>query len=149
MIALTMYLVRYCLLVEFDGTGFVQVTYTLSNFGFFLLVLSTVLIAAGGNIINDYFDTSIDAINKPTKLIIGVKISRRIAMLAHIIMSTLGILTGIFLAWKLHHIRLGLINIFSVTLLWYYSRLFKRRILVGNIVIAFLSGLVPLVVALF
>ena len=50
---------------------------------FLLLVLSTVLIAAGGNVINDYFDTRIDRINKPGKVIVGRTVRRRVAMTAH------------------------------------------------------------------
>ena len=38
---------------------------------FVLLVVSTVLIAAGGNVINDYFDMRIDRINKPGAVIVG------------------------------------------------------------------------------
>ena len=43
---------------------------------FFLLVFSTILIAAGGNIINDYFDVKADRINKPEKLILTKHIKR-------------------------------------------------------------------------
>ena len=50
---------------------------------FLVLVLSTVLIAAGGNVINDYFDTRIDRINKPGKVIVGRTVRRRVAMTAH------------------------------------------------------------------
>jgi 4-hydroxybenzoate polyprenyltransferase len=46
------------------------------EFDFFLLVFSTLLIAAGGNIINDYFDVKADRINKPEKLIITKNISK-------------------------------------------------------------------------
>ena len=37
---------------------------------FILLIISSLLIAAAGNIINDYFDLNIDEINKPEKKII-------------------------------------------------------------------------------
>jgi 4-hydroxybenzoate polyprenyltransferase len=59
-----------------------------------LLVLSTVLIAAGGNVINDYFDTRIDRINKPGDVIVGRTVKRRVAMTAHGVLSGLGLLLG-------------------------------------------------------
>lgn len=55
----------------------------MSSFDFFLLVISTVLIAAAGNVINDYFDQRTDRVNKPQETIVGVHLSRRIAMAAH------------------------------------------------------------------
>jgi len=50
---------------------------------FALLVFSTLLIAAAGNIINDYFDVRADRINKPHKLIITKHIKRRWAIVYH------------------------------------------------------------------
>src|ERR1035438_5781171 len=121
-IALTMYLTRYCLLsdLNFQVIG-------LNDYGFALLVLSVVLIAAAGYIINDYFDTRIDAINKPEKLIVGVKVSRRRAMLYHTVFNILGVLIGFYLAWQINKLIIGWINVISVTLLWYYSRYFKKK----------------------
>ncbi|MFM7758217.1 MAG: UbiA family prenyltransferase, partial [Crocinitomicaceae bacterium] len=48
--------------------------YQKANFNFldyFLLVFSTVLIAAAGNMINDYFDIKADRVNKPDRLIVS------------------------------------------------------------------------------
>ena len=150
-IALTMYLTRYCLLLEFDGQAlkFVPLAFTLNNVGFALLVLATLFIAAAGYIINDYCDTRIDAINKPERLIIGVSVSRRKAMFAHTILSSLGVIIGFWLAYEIHHIIYGWVNVITVGLLWYYSTNFKKHFLIGNIVIALLSGLISVVVGLF
>jgi len=52
----------------------------MSELDFFLLSLSTVMIAAAGYIINDYFDLKIDRVNRPDKIIVGKYIKRRIAM---------------------------------------------------------------------
>src|SRR5688572_26414348 len=43
----------------------------LSSLDFSLLVFITTLIAAGGYVINDFYDTEIDKINKPGKWIAG------------------------------------------------------------------------------
>jgi len=67
---------------------------------FFLLVFSTVLIAAAGNIINDYFDVKADRINKPEKLIITKHISRRWAILTHWTFNGIAFSIAIFLSVK-------------------------------------------------
>ena len=64
----------------------------------FLLSLSTVLIAAGGYLINDYYDIKIDYVNRPQKVVIGRSISRRIAISLHTSFNFLGIAIGIFLS---------------------------------------------------
>src|ERR1035437_5604847 len=53
----------------------------------FLLISATILIAAGGYVLNDYFDVKIDAINKPDKLIIGNQLSRQKEMFLHHILT--------------------------------------------------------------
>ena len=79
----------------------------------FLLSCSTVLIAAAGYIINDYYDVKIDFINKPERVVIGRSIARRYAILFHVALSCMGILIGGYLS-----LRVGALNIGSVFLLW-------------------------------
>ena len=59
---------------------------------FWLMVLATVLIAAGGYVINDYFDLKIDRINRPESVVIGERLSKQSAMRLYIA------LTGLF--WR-------------------------------------------------
>ena len=68
-IAFTMYLMRWFIMEPFVELH--QLQLQMSEFHFGLLVISTVFIAAGGYLINDYFDLKIDKINKPEKIIIG------------------------------------------------------------------------------
>ena len=94
-IAFTQYLIRLSLsLPLLNSIG-------LTNFQFFLLVTSTVLIAAAGYIINDYFDIKVDQINEK-KIIIGNNIKRREAIILHFIFSGIGVLIGFYLAWKIN-----------------------------------------------
>src|SRR5688572_18002076 len=104
---------------------------TLKDFRFFILSVSTLLIAAAGYIINDYYDVKIDYINKPERVIIGRKITRRYAILFHVVLSMLGIMLGVHLSW-----RIGAINIISVFLLWLYSNNLKRLPFIGNLTVA-------------
>lgn len=114
------------------------------NFRFFLLCTSTILIAAGGYIINDYYDVKIDFINKPDRVVVGKGITRRFAILFHVVLSTLGILIGLFLSKKV-----AAFNVASVFLLWLYSNSLKRLPFVGNFTVALLTGLSIYMVDLF
>ena len=44
---------------------------------FLFIVIASVLIAAAGYIINDYFDLNIDQVNKPDKVVVNLIINRR------------------------------------------------------------------------
>ena len=112
----------------------------------YLLALSSVLIAAGGNIINDYFDINIDLINKPGKVIISKYIHRHWAILWHIVLSLAGVLLGLFIEFKTHAYLLGLTNLLCVVLIFIYSIVLKRKHLYGNIVIALIMAWTVLVV---
>jgi 4-hydroxybenzoate polyprenyltransferase len=102
----------------------------------FLLSGSTVIIAAAGYIINDYYDVKIDLINKPERVVIGKQVARRYAILFHSALSITGTAIGFFLDWKI-----GVINFFSAFLLWWYSNYLKRQPFIGNFVVALLTGL--------
>jgi 4-hydroxybenzoate polyprenyltransferase len=135
-IALCQVLVQVCLLQPS-----VPVRQILATERFNLLLLATFCVAAAGYIINDYYDVKIDAINKPRRLVVGKSINRRQAMLAHLLLSGIGILIGAVLGW-----RVGLVIIGATLLLWGYSARLKSYFLVGNLTIALLSALMVLVV---
>lgn len=107
---------------------------------FILLLLSSVAIAAGGYIINDYFDMDIDNVNKPHKLVIGKIISRRWAMLFHMLLSLIGLFLTAVVALHLNNMMLLVFNFISVVLLLFYSTTFKKRLLVGNVIISLLTA---------
>ncbi len=116
---------------------------------FFLLIFSSVCIAGAGYIINDYFDIRIDAINKPERVIINKFIKRRWAIVWHWILSVTGVLISIYISYKIKVLPIALINLLCVFALWFYSTTFKKKLLVGNLMIAALTAWVILVVYLF
>jgi 4-hydroxybenzoate polyprenyltransferase len=113
---------------------------------FALLVFSTVLIAAAGNIINDYFDVKADRINKPEQLIIGKHIKPRWAIISHIGLNTIALVIALFLSLKLHSIWFVICHLFTISCLWYYSTYYKKKPLLGNLIVAGLTALVPLLI---
>ena len=116
----------------------------LFDYHLFLLSISTAMIAAAGNIINDYFDVKIDQINKPNEVIIGRFIRRRDGILSHQILNFFGILIGLFLNPKI-----GVINFLAATALWFYSERFKRQAFVGNFLVALLTFLSVFIVGIY
>jgi 4-hydroxybenzoate polyprenyltransferase len=124
-------------------------SHAFSGLLFWLLVASTVLVAAGGNVINDYFDTRIDRVNKPGQVIVGRSVKRRWAMLGHLMLTSLGVLLGAVVAWRSGQWHLVGIPLFAAAGLWLYSIKFKRTFLLGNGLVALLVGLVPLTVGLY
>ncbi|MBL7842815.1 MAG: geranylgeranylglycerol-phosphate geranylgeranyltransferase [Cyclobacteriaceae bacterium] len=106
-----------------------------SDWRLFLLALSSALIAAGGYVINDYYDVKIDLVNNPNRVVVGRSVPRRIAILLHGVLSFSGIAIAVLLSWWI-----VVINIFSVSLLWFYSNLLKRLPFVGNLAVALLTG---------
>ena len=139
-IALTQFLFYYCIIIP----SFYESVPIRENFlktaDFILLSLSSILIAAAGYIINDYFDLNIDRINKPEKVVVEKIIKRRWAIIWHLILSGFGIIIGFYLSWKLRNIFIGPSNLACVLLLWFYSTTFKKKLLIGNLLIAFLTA---------
>jgi len=113
-------------------------------FDFFLLVFSTVLIAAAGNIINDYFDVRADKINKPHKVIIGKYVKPRWAIVLHWMMNFVAFAIACYLSWRYETFWYVFIHLLSINALWFYSTYFKRKFLIGNVIIAGLTALVPI-----
>ncbi|HLW20147.1 MAG TPA: geranylgeranylglycerol-phosphate geranylgeranyltransferase [Cyclobacteriaceae bacterium] len=110
----------------------------------YLLILSTLLIAASGYMINDYYDVKIDYINKPEEVVVGKNIKRRAVMFLHTIFNVAGVGIGLFI-----DIKIGLINFVAAFLLWFYSNSLKRMPFVGNVVVALLTGLAIYVIGFY
>ena len=146
-IAVTQYLMRYCIINPILKVSGLELQ--LDHFHFILLVLSTILITAAGYVINDYFETGTDMLNRPETVLVGKKINRKMAMLIHILLSILGIGIGIYLSFKIHILALGVAYILASGVLWFYSTTYKRQFLIGNLIVAIFTGMVPFVVALF
>lgn len=146
-IALTMFLMRWGIVEPYAKAH----TFSLQTswFQFSILVLSVILIAAGGYLINDYFDLKIDRINKPSRIVVGTVIKRRVAIVLHWAIHALGFLLGLYVAIKVGLWQLCFIHLFLIFALWFYSVEFKRQLIIGNLVISLAVAMVPLTIVLF
>jgi len=153
-VALTQYAMRWGVIdpmlkaasVNLPGTEF---HLQLSPLTFFFLVLSTICLTAAGYVINDYFDTHTDFLNRPRKVLVGTRIPRRQAMAIHIVLDIMGVGLGFYVSLQIGIPLLGFIFLVVAGLLWFYSTLYKRQFLIGNLLVAFMTALVPLMVILF
>jgi 4-hydroxybenzoate polyprenyltransferase len=106
-----------------------------------VFILSVCLVAAGGNVINDFFDYRIDLINKPQKLVIKKEIPFHEAMTGYTVLTIAGIMGGFLTGWLIGELKIGFFFGFGALLLYIYSSTLKRKPLSGNLIIAFLCSL--------
>ncbi len=146
-VAATQYLMRFAIISPILKVN--NFSLQMSEFDFFVLVLSTVFLTAAGYVINDYFDTRTDSMNRPDEVVVGKSIERRTAMTLHVVLNILGIIGGFYVSYKIGLYQLGVIFIIVSGLLWYYSTSYKRQFLIGNLLVALLTALVPLMAILY
>ena len=146
-VAATQYFIRW--LVIFPMININHLEFQFSSLDFFLLVLATVCITAAGYVINDYFDTKTDILNRPEKVIVGKTISRRHAIALHSTLSIVGVLLGFYVSYRIELPVLGVIFLMASGILWFYSTTYKRQFLVGNFIVAIMTALVPFIVVIY
>ncbi len=121
----------------------------LNTENFLLLSLSTVLIAAAGYIINDYFDIKIDIINRPEKMVLEKRIPMRAAIIMHTVFNVAGVFLAFIVARRSGHISLIALQLTCTLLLWVYSTSYKRQFITGNVVVALLTALTIVTLILY
>lgn len=147
MIALVQVLIKYALFEPFLKTT--NLTITLNWFGFSLLVLATVSLAAAGNIINDIFDVETDKVNKPNQVLVGKTISEKTAYNLFIILNVVGVAIGFYLSNLIDRSGFSALFILVSALLYIYASYLKQMVLVGNIVVSLLVAFSIVIVGLY
>jgi len=145
-IALTQVLIQYFVIQPIlISNGYAL---SISFLHFLYLVLATILIAASGYIINDYFDIKVDYINRPNKVIVGAKLSKKTTFIFYVFFLTLGLFFGCYMA--IYNQMIEFIFVFAIIsgLLYFYSYSYSKQLLIGNIVIASLTAMVPFIIGL-
>ena len=107
----------------------------------FFGAIAVFLATAGGNVINDFFDYKIDAINKPNRPIPSGRISLKNAYLYASLLFGVAAVIGIIIGYFLDNFIPTLIVALSSLLMFYYAKTLKKIALIGNLAISFLTGL--------
>ncbi len=142
--AFTMILVRHKLILpQLREAGIEMET---SSNTFIFLVISVLLIAAGGFVINDIMDLNADKINKPKKQFVGKGISIFLAQNLYWTLTGAAILCGIYAGYMIQNWRISFVIAIMAGLMWFYSKRYKKMLLLGNIVVAFASAMALLIV---
>jgi len=151
-IGLTMYFLRWGFLkpmLKFTSELVeLEIVSQISELWFGLLVLSVLLIALGGYIINDYKDVEVDKLNNQPNPV-GVLISKETTYKLYQATTIIGLILGFLVGYKLGNYNYGIIQLTAAISLWFYSYYFKTEFLVGNLIVAFVVALVPLTVGIY
>jgi len=101
----------------------------------FFAGLTGALTASAGNVINDYFDINIDKINRPHRILPKGELTLKEALGFYIFLFLVSLLLSIFIS------LIALLEVFFASaLLFLYSYKIKKIPLLGNFVVAFLTG---------
>lgn len=157
-VALTQYFMRFLIIEPMLGHfpikksgiyNMYELELQMSELDFFLLVMAWLCLTAAGYVINDYFDRRIDRINKPEKVVVGKTINRRTAMTIHWVLNLVGVVLGFYVSWKIGIYQLGFLYLIITGLLWYYTTSYKKQFLIGNVLVAMLTALIPLMAIVY
>jgi 4-hydroxybenzoate polyprenyltransferase len=99
---------------------------------------------AGGYVINDWFDVETDKFNKPDKVLIPNVFSQKEAKLFYVILTFIGLATGLISSIMV--LNVDFYVLFAVIaliacLLYSYSSTYKRKLLVGNLIVSSLVAI--------
>lgn len=121
----------------------------LADWQYGLFVLSTVLIAAGGYVINNIFDQHTDTINKPNTVIIGKSISETQGYNFYIGLTVTGVSIGFYLSNVIAKPGFATIFILIAATLYLYATNLKQMMLIGNIIVALLLSFSVVIIGIF
>ncbi len=99
-------------------------------------MISTMLITAGANVINDYYDLDIDRINRPQRILPDGRLTPRAALLFAIFLFVCGNFFSILINKTAAFIAAG-----SSMALAIYSWKLKRQPLIGNLTVSLITAL--------
>lgn len=147
-ILLILILFRYAFVVPkfYEVYDFIP---ALNTFEYILLILITLLTAASGYVINDIYDSDIDTINKPNKVIIEKTISVDNAYNFYKLLCLVATILTITLAVLSKNLKLATLPIIILVALNFYAQYFKKQFFIGNFIIAIFAAFVLLLPALY
>lgn len=127
----------------------IQIPLSLWYWQYAMLIASTILIAAGGYVINDIMDQETDLENHPEKVIVGKYISESKAYTLYVTLTIIGVALGFVLANTVKHSNLSVIFVLVATLLYFYSSTLKQIAFVGNLVVASALAFSVIIIGIF
>lgn len=146
-IALTMVLMRYCIIQSIFKWYFINLEFP--TYLFVLLVFTVVLIAAAGYMINDYFDVKTDLINRPDEVVIDKYIKASKVYNSYFVINFISLCFAFYLSSRVGVVSMTFLFPLAMGLLWFYSTTYKKQLLTGNILVSLIIAGVPILVVLY
>lgn len=137
------------LIFRFVFFKFQNIPLALADWQYGLLVLSTILIAAGGYVINNVFDQNTDSINKPKNVIVGKTISETNAYNLYIGLTVTGVAIGFYLSNVILKPGFASIFILIAATLYLYATSLKQMMVIGNIIVALILSFSVVIIGIF
>src|SRR5699024_1196285 len=116
---------------------------------YFILVLSVMLIGTAGYLIQDIHSVEPDKINFPDKPLVQGKISIRQATTLYIVLTSIGILLGMYISYYIGYTSYGMLFIASAAIPYLYATSFKNAGALGNFILASLGFVAVCIPAIF
>ena len=139
--ALTMYAMRYFVVLPMlQLNGF---TLQMTDWAFALLVIALCCLISGAYVINDYFDTKTDRISGVKHVLVGKIISRRMAIIMHTLFNVFAVGIAFYLGFAVGVWKIGILFLLVSGILWFYSTVYKKYFIVGNVMVGLLAALIP------
>ena len=110
----------------------------LFDFNLFMIVLASATAIASGYIINNFYDSEKDLINRPNKSILDRLVGRRTKLNFYFILNFLSLVSALFVSYKA-----ALFFFLFIFGIWFYSHKLKKYPFIGNLVAAILA-VIPL-----
>lgn len=111
-----------------------------------LMIIITVILGAGGYVINDYYDAGIDQINRPDRWIAGNQWSLRTVKNLYLGIVFFGFILSMWLSIRLGLVKYIFIYPLAVTGLWFYSYALKCKPVIGNAWVSlFCAGVIGII----
>ncbi|MCW2118457.1 geranylgeranylglycerol-phosphate geranylgeranyltransferase [Flavobacterium sp. 7A] len=137
------------LLFRYGFLNLQNIPLALNDWQYVLLILSTVLIAAAGYVINNILDQETDQINKPKDCIVGKSISEVAAYNIYIVLNSIGVAIGFYLANIIGKPNFASLFIVIAATLYMYATTLKKMAIIGNLIVALLLSISVLIIGIF
>ena len=100
----------------------------------FVLVLASAMVIASGYIINNFYDSEKDLINRPMKSMLDRLVSQQTKLSVYFVLNFLAVILASYVSFLA-------VLFFSgyIFLIWFYSHKLKRYLFIGNIVASLLA----------
>lgn len=106
----------------------------LLDFHLFLIVFASAITIASGYIINNFYDSQKDLINRPNKSMLDRLVSQKTKLTVYFSLNFLAVLVAFIVSWRAFLFFSG-----YIFMIWFYSHKIKKYPIIGNLMSALLA----------